>query len=210
MGQQEGISRTGSLKASWVMVNIFYWLSWFALGVVTILLIAASFGFKVKYIQLPLEITAIETSDGQTLIESASRMDIPIVGFTTPMIPSEHLPGIQYALVIPMILAAGMVWIAHLLKRFLRTVREGKPFAPENPKTLKDIGILIAIGGPFYGISNYIYASIYKHFLDIPNAIMQPVKDMQMVAVFAGLIIIVIAQVYDQAVKMKHDADLTI
>lgn len=211
MEKPETVARSRPLKVAWFFVSLGYWLSWLAAGLLLVLVITMwTTDFTPKYARLPVEVSLHENSDGEIMEPIAADGSLTIAGFGYLKVRADELPGLRYIMIMPMILLAGLIWLLFLLRRLLRNVRRGSPFDPQNPVFLKKIGWLLTIGGPVYGIFNYIYARIYIGLVDIPNAYLSPAKDIQGVIIIAGLIIVVISQVYDEAVKIKTEADLTI
>ena len=109
-----------------------------------------------------------------------------------------------------MVLIISLIFIFYFLRKFIKNVKAGKPFDEDNPKYLKNIGLIIACMGPFYGFSNYIYGKIYVSFFSIPDAVIIPEKDMHIDLLFTGLIIVIIARILEYGVSLKKDQELTI
>ena len=96
------------------------------------------------------------------------------------------------------------------MRLFLRSVRRGSPFSRENPKILRGIGYTVAAGGPVVGTVNHIYGMVFIHSVDFPGAAVAVTMNVYPFVMFLGLIILVIAQVFDYGVKLQTEQDLTV
>ena len=126
------------------------------------------------------------------------------------IVDAHEVPGQGYLLLIPAALALGMLWIVFQLRQFLRSVRKGTPFNRENPRILRRIGYAVAVAGPVVGILNYIYGKVLVHFVDFPGATVDVPMNVYPFVMFLGLVIVVIAQVFDYGVKLQTEQDLTV
>ena len=213
MGSTEKITGSLGVKAGFVALNILWVLGWIAGGLSLILFLVVTFtDFGVTYIQLPVEVTLDEPIGGGRIEGDLFRArSLPVVGYKQLKVEADNARFLQpFFLVIPMALVAGMLWIIYQLRKVFDTVRDGKPFVAENSTRLRRIGYLVTFGGPVFGIFNYIYAKVHIHLLDIPNAHLAVDKDVFPLAIFLGLVILVIARVFDIGVRLQHEQDLTI
>ncbi|MBU8933280.1 MAG: DUF2975 domain-containing protein [candidate division Zixibacteria bacterium] len=211
MSNHDQTEQSRSLKVAWFFVNVVYWLGWVAAALLAVMVIAMwAMDFNVRYATLPVDVSLVEGSTGEILEPIHDRGSLPVAGFSNVRVRTEKMPGLQYMMLMPIILLAGFQWIVLMLRKFLQNVRDKSPFVPENSLLLNRIGWLVVVGGPVYGMFNHIYAKVYINLLDIPGSSIEPMQNAGGITILAGLIIVVIAQVYDAAVKMKADADLTI
>ncbi len=205
------LEKSPTLNTVWYTLNICYWLCWlaaFLLVAVTVIMWITD--FQPRYVMLPVEVAFHETADGQVSTPLTTGNSVPVVGFSNPRVQAEELPGLQYVMAMPLALLAGLTVILHLLLRLLKNLREGQPFARQNPRFLLVIGWLIAVAGPVYGLLQYIYGKLYINLLDVPGADISVVKDFHGPIILCGLVLVVIARVYSDAVRIKTEADLTI
>ena len=211
MAELNRISKSRPLQIAWFFTNLLYWLGWLAAAMLFFLIIIMwTTDFEVKYARLPVQVEYAENSRGDIENSITSPRSIPVAGFNYLKVRADRLPGLNSMMLMPAVLLAGFIWILFLLRRFLRNVRKGSPFAPDNPCHLKTIGWLVTIGGPVFGLFEFIYAKAYINLVDLPGATLTPVTDVHPFVIIAGLIIVVVASVYDAAVKIKSEADLTI
>ncbi|UCE25198.1 MAG: DUF2975 domain-containing protein [Candidatus Zixiibacteriota bacterium] len=204
-------AKSQPLRVAWFFTNVFYGMGWLAAVLLVVLTVWISVtDFSVRYVRLPVEVNLLENSDGQVISPLTTGRSVDVAGFSYLKVHADRLPGLPYMMLMPMLLLAGLLYILFLLRCLLGNVRRNVPFAPENPRLLSRVGWLVAVAGPVYGILQYIYGKTYIGMVQIPDANLTPVKDIHAFVILAGLIIVVIAQVYDRAVKIKEEADLTI
>ncbi|MCP4568049.1 MAG: DUF2975 domain-containing protein [FCB group bacterium] len=201
-----------SVKLVGIVIQIFWYLGWMAVAMQLALLALVSFtDFHIKYIQLPIEVSFQTTSGEQIASSLTSSASMPIVGFSDPVVEAEMMADYQgLVLMIPTLLLAGYMTIVLQLRRFIKTVRGGDPFSPDNPKRLRLIGWLVTLGAPVVGILNQIYGRVFIHLVDVPGATLEVNKDIYPFVIFAGLLILIIARVFEVGVKIQEDQKLTI
>lgn len=209
--QAAPVQANTTLRWASFMVNLSWWLGWFAVVLLLAIVIAMTvFDFNVRYASLPIEVTLDELSPGEVISPIHNRGSLPITGFRELKIFAGEMPWLEYMMVAPLVLLGGFLWVVWLLRRFIGNVRAGAPFAPENPKLIESIGWLVVVAGPVYGMLRFIYGLVYVAMVDIPDATLQVEHDFHGLTIVAGLVILVLAQVYRSAVQIKTEADLTI
>lgn len=129
-----------------------------------------------------------------------------------------------------MFIGAGMIsfgyslLILFLVRAFVNSLSESSPFIPKNVKRLRIIGILLICIEPFHALQNYFMQSLVnEYFRHTIFSLTGPVGDIgywfgystasgSYVSswIVAGLIILVIAEVFKQGLQMKQEQDLTI
>jgi hypothetical protein len=60
------------------------------------------------------------------------------------------------------------------------------------------------------GLLSHVYGSAYKHLVDFPGAVINVPFEAHPFVMFLGLVILVIAQVFDYGVTLQTDHDLTV
>ena len=135
----------------------------------------------------------------------------PIVGYEGRVIvDATHMRNPAVWLLIPTLIVAGYLFVVFQLRRVLRNVRQGQPFARDNARRLRIIGYMTLISGPAYGLLAHIYGRVHQYQLDIPDATINVPIDVYPFAIFAGLIVLVIAQVFDYGARLQSEQDLTV
>jgi hypothetical protein len=125
-------------------------------------------------------------------------------------VDSRQVPGLKYVMVIPVALMLGYIWIGYHLRQFLKTVRRGMPFDPENARRLRLIGIGVTAAGPVYGSLQFLYGKIFMNLVNIPGATIDVTMDVYPFAIFAGLVILTLSQVFAYGARLQADQSLTV
>lgn len=211
MNKPNSIQASRPLKALWISVQIFWYLSWFAAGLL-LLVAGATFVFdkNIKYTRLPVEVSFEESGEGSPFMRAQRDAEIPIVGFSDVTMNTEDFDGANRGVVIPLFLIAGQLWIIFHLRKFLRTVKSGRPFDPDNSRRVKMIGWAVTAAGPVVGFLNYIYALDYLEYLDIEGATIETDWGVYPYVIVLGLLILVIGQVLDVGSRLQREQDLTV
>ncbi len=102
--------------------------------------------------------------------------------------------------------------VAFLLRKLVRTARDGKPFTFKNVRRVRLIGIIIMLYGPLVSLVYYLVSFSYLKYLNIPGANVSAGFNFSMSISFLllGMLILVLAQVFDMGVRLQSDSDLTV
>ena len=200
-----------SVKVIGKVVNVLWYLGWLAMILLVIII-----GFlyatdkQAKFINLPVSVSYEETPDEIPLDLLNRYNEKPVVGFKYIKIDNSKEGGFDYSLLIPLFMIGGYMWTLHQFRRFVKTILRGEPFDRENPRRIRHIGFVVMIAGPIVGAIQYLHTLKYIYDLDFPGAKVEIEPDIYPAAIFLGLILFVIGHVYDLAVKLKEDQELTI
>ncbi len=212
MSKNSTVASAKSVKIVQMFLQILWYLGWVAVIIQLSLLVAVSFSdFRIKYVHLPIDVS-YQSSDSEPVASPlTSPSSMPITGFSDLVVEAEMMDDYQgIVLLIPTLLLAGYMIIVLQLRRFLQTVRDGNPFISENPRRLRLIGWLVTLGAPLMGFLNHIYGRVFVHLVEIPEATLEVSKDVYPFVIFVGLIILVIAHVFDIGVKLQEEQNLTV
>lgn len=201
-----------SVKILKFFIDAVWYLSWFAAALTAIIVTSMSFGFKPEALQVtvPVAIRYID-EDARAEIPMEERpVIVELTGNAKVLVdPNNKVHRIFVVTVLPLFIA-GLLWGVHQLRCFFKTVKEGQPFHPENPGRLRNLAILLIAFGPAYDITIYLQGWLlsdeYKFFAEnteLYNGIGGQ-------SIIAGLILFVIAQIFDIGVKLQKEQDLTI
>jgi len=211
MTDTTSIGRLPSIKAISLIISWLYYLGWVAFGLITILFTVLYItDSNVKFINVPISISYEENLDKIPPDFLKSNSEYPIVAVEKVKLHTDNVGGFSFTLIIPVLLISGFLWITYIIRKFIKTVKEGHPFSRENPRRIRMIGFIVMIAGPVVAAVQYIYAYQYINMLDYPHAEIQVEPDINLMMIFLGLILFVIGHVYDQGVKLKEESDLTI
>lgn len=123
------------------------------------------------------------------------------VGFPGPSVV-QRWAWVAWQAASPLLIALTL-W---LVLRLVRSVREGDPFTATNAARLRRLALVLALGGTAVSVAG---AALRRWLLDSSGAANIVAKDWQITVLplFLGLIVGVLAQVWNRGVEMKDDLD---
>jgi len=206
----ETIGSAPATRVAWFAVQVLWFLGWFALVLVLVLgVVVTTTELNVKYMRLPVEVSYEGSEFG--VLEGQELAALPVVGFRELLVDARYTARVQkYLLLMPGFLILFYVWIVWQLRRVFRTVRSGRPFSPENPRRIRSIGWAVLVSGPLYGLMSFAYGKAFIPLLEIPDATVSADMSAFPVTIFFGLIILVLAHVFELGARLKEDQDLTV
>ena len=105
------------------------------------------------------------------------------------------------------ILSLACIWQWRML---LRTVRDGRLFARENPGRIRKVALLTFAFVPLESGWDWWLGKSYLHYVSLPSPsffwTLLPASE----AIIVTLFILLIAQVFDEGVKMQEEQELTV
>ncbi|MBW7996622.1 MAG: DUF2975 domain-containing protein [Candidatus Glassbacteria bacterium] len=102
--------------------------------------------------------------------------------------------------------------VAFMLRKIVRTARDGRPFTFDNVRRVRLIGIIIVLYGPLLSLVYYLVSLGYLEYLKIPGAEVSASFNVGWTInlPLLGLLVLVLAQVFDMGVRLQKDSDLTV
>ncbi|MGD2122002.1 MAG: DUF2975 domain-containing protein [Gemmatimonadota bacterium] len=97
-----------------------------------------------------------------------------------------------------------------LLRRILATTAQGFPFHPENPKRLNHLGWLILVSTVLAAAAEFwggVWALSNPKLAELP---LSPSIQLDQAWLFFGLLVLVLAAIWKEAVRMAEDQSLTV
>ena len=121
-------------------------------------------------------------------------------GLQTTDVPTKSELLLLFAALI--LLLGLLVAMLHRLRRVTLTVRDGDPFNERNPRDLRVIALLLALGEIFTTVA----------FFAIPESFRgeKVVYDLDLTSWFAVLIVLVLAEVFREGARLRAEAELTV
>ena len=179
------------------------------LGAVLFVLIAAAAltGIPDVAFEVPLNATAEIRSLSQATTLS-------ITGYETPVIRGSFgdFP-IATRLLICLILVVGVaafLGTVYHLRKLIESVSQKRPIDSINPRRLRIIAYIVMVVGPLMGILQYLLSLNLLDKIGSGAAILRPNLDLHLITVILGLLILVIAAVFQAGLLLRKEADLTI
>jgi hypothetical protein len=165
-------------------------------------------------ILFPLPIK-VEYKESAFIASSPAEENLPpvkIKGHTDVVIAEAFSKGkvsfLAICVMLPFLFIA--LLIARQLRLFLRSVKEGRPFERENPKRIRLIGYLVILFGIICTIWGFVMSFNYIHKISLPGTSLKVNPDFNLSYILLGLLILLIAQIFDAGVKLQEEHDLTI
>lgn len=212
MTEKKPVEKTLSFKFLKILLDVPWYLGWLASVLVLIITIAIIFGFNPEalQVQIPLEAEFLPESERAYVPMQDRPMIVEFTGYAKILVDPEDR-WLKSLIVVTLSVMTGlMLWGLFQIRKFFNTVKKGEPFHKDNPGRIRWIGYLLLIGEPVAYIFMQIQAKILYFRLDEPTLRINDDLPFRGMMIIIGLIIIVIAQIFDIGVKMKREQDLTI
>ena len=103
-----------------------------------------------------------------------------------------------------------LLWLTTELQKVLRTVRDGKPFAPSNATRVRRIAWVLMIGEFVRASIVYLENSYAAAHFTAEGLRFVARPDLSVAAIVEGLIILVIAEVFRVGTRLDEDQSLTV
>ncbi len=103
-----------------------------------------------------------------------------------------------------------LLWLTTELQSVLRTVRDGKPFAPSNATRVRRIAWILIVGEFVRATIVYLENSYAASHFTAEGLRFTASADFSVAAIVEGLIILVIAEVFRVGTRLDEDQSLTV
>lgn len=105
-----------------------------------------------------------------------------------------------------------VVWLVVLrqLRALLRTMAGGTPFVPENVTRIKTVGWVVVGWQMLVPLAKYLVGKALVGELTIRGITLRPPIDLNPDALFLGLAILVLAEIFRQASELQREQSLTV
>lgn len=119
--------------------------------------------------------------------------------------------SLQFLPNLGLLLALGIsLFIVHLLRLMLRTVRAGEPFAEVNARRLRMIGVLLLVVGIMGPVLEYLVASMLLARIPVSGLAITAPLDARTDVILGGLLLLVLSAVFARGAELERDRSLTI
>jgi hypothetical protein len=109
-----------------------------------------------------------------------------------------------------LVILAVLLVVLHQLRALFRSVAGGAPFTPENAKRIRRVGWLVVAWQLIAPLTKYIVGLALVGELSIRGITLRPPIDFNPDALFLGLAILVLAEIFRQASVLQHEQSLTV
>lgn len=100
--------------------------------------------------------------------------------------------------------------IVHLLRRMIRAVRAGEPFAEANARRLRTMGMLLLAVGLLGPVLEYVVARVLLDRVAVVGLALTAPLDAQTNVILAGLLLLILSAVFARGAELERDRSLTI
>jgi hypothetical protein len=105
---------------------------------------------------------------------------------------------------------AVILWVLALLRRILATTSRGRPFDPLNPKRLNALGWIILCTALLSSLSQYIASRWALSKVEVISPPLSPLVEFNAGWIVCGLLVLVLAAIWKEAVRMAEEQALTV
>ncbi len=115
----------------------------------------------------------------------------------------------QFALVIPL-LAMGLLIIFHL-KKIFTTIASGDPFSTENSKRIRVIGWTVIAASVLKALLSFFLGIYFSTLVNLPGLVLTAnLRLTDFGGVFVGIIILILAEVFQHGARLQEESNLTV
>lgn len=138
--------------------------------------------------------------DGWSLAETRGKLKY---------LPATFAPKLMYWL----LSVVGVILLGYgilLLRRVLSTTGRGFPFHPDNPKRLNRLGWLIVSTSLLATVAEFLAGRWALSDPELAGLPLSPLLDLDQGWLFVGLLVLVLAAIWKEAVRTAEDQSLTV
>jgi len=103
-----------------------------------------------------------------------------------------------------------IIWILAILRRILAATSKGRPFDPANPRRLNALGWIILGTALLSSLSQYMASSWALTKVEVTSPPLSPLVELNGGWIVCGLLVLVLAAVWKEAVRMAEEQALTV
>ncbi len=102
------------------------------------------------------------------------------------------------------------LWGLTLLRRILATTAGGRPFDPINPRRLNALGWLVLASSALATLLDYMMSKWTLSRIEITTVPLSPPMEIHTEWILCGLLVLVLAAIWKEAVQMAEEQSLTV
>lgn len=119
--------------------------------------------------------------------------------------------GLQFACNLGYLIGALVaMYVIYLIRSVLQEVAKGTPFGPKSAKRIRAIGLLFVLIGILGPIAEYVSARMVLARISTVDLALSPPLSLNSDAILAGLLIVILSQVWMYGSELAHEQALTI
>jgi hypothetical protein len=124
-------------------------------------------------------------------------------------LPETFFPKLVFWL-ISVVAVAVLIYGILLLRRVLSTTARGSPFHPDNPRRLNRLGWLIVATSLVATVAEFLAGRWVLSDPELAGLPLSPLLKFDQGWLFVGLLVLVLAAIWKEAVRMAEDQSLTV
>jgi hypothetical protein len=206
MQESKTLERRGLAKGLKVWLDFLFYLTLLAAFLVIVLWpILSVFGEAEYLITVPVAVSEggllpPDVIDGLRFRDARGKLSFSLPGFFSNAV-FWHLS---------VVLGAAGIYGLALLRKILRNVAQGFPFHPDNPRRLNHLGWIIVATSLLATVSQFLFGRWALSRLDGLDLPFSPTYQGYGDWILCGLLILVLASIWKQAVQIAEDQSLTV
>jgi hypothetical protein len=102
------------------------------------------------------------------------------------------------------------LWVLTLLRRILATTAGGHPFDPVNPRRLNTLGWIILSAAVISSLLEYLVSRWVLARVEVVTVSLSPPINIHQEWILCGLLVLVLAAIWKEAVRMAEEQSLTV
>ncbi len=102
------------------------------------------------------------------------------------------------------------LYVIYLLRRILASVIEQRPFASSNVRRMRLLGFTLLAVSVLRPVAEYLVARLVLSQVAVENVSLSAPVDFSPEAVFGGLLLLVLATIFDHGSRLEHERSLTV
>ncbi len=103
-----------------------------------------------------------------------------------------------------------VLFVIYMLRKINVTVMEGHPFAATNVRRMRWIGLILMIGAVAVPMTEYSVARLVLDQVITEGIVLSPPFDLDVGVILVGLLLLVLATVFEYGSRLESDQSLTI
>jgi len=206
MQETKTLERRGLAKGLKVWLDVFFYLLLLAAFLVIVLWPILSVAGEDEY-QITVPVAVHESAllpadgiDGLRLRHARGELLFSLPGF---------LPNAVFW-ALSVVLVAAAIYGLFLLRKILKTTADGFPFHHDNPRRLNHLGWIIVATSLLSTVSQFLYGRWALSRLDGLDLPVSPSTEVYGEWILCGLLILVLASIWKQAVRIAEEQSLTV
>jgi hypothetical protein len=124
--------------------------------------------------------------------------------------PARQGPFLSWSLAVVVLILAYLLWIVTQLRHVFRSLSHGLPFAAENARRIRWVGLAVVFGELARAAIIYYWSYYTSMRFTVSGLQFTAAADLNLITMVSGLGILVIAEAFREGARLQEDQSLTI